>query len=112
MRSISLVQFFFIIYVLFSGSLGGVADLKLFSFQSELSKNRHDGTVTSIKLKCIRLESFCGLRGVRMVHGPARVAGLSRRARRLTNSLAVSCPTDGSMSFSWYNMPFIVLLLL
>jgi len=107
--SVSLIQFnlfvfCFCILCLVSGSLGGVADLKLFSFQSELSKTRHDGLITSCKMKSSTLESFCGLRGVRMVHRPVHAAGFNRQPWRLTNSLAVSCSSDGSMSFSWYNM--------
>lgn len=76
-------------------SLGGAADLKLFGVQSELSMSRHAGLVMPCKMKCSRLESFVGLRGVQTVHGPAIAAGLDTQPRRLSNAFAVSCLADG-----------------
>ncbi|XP_020259261.1 uncharacterized protein LOC109835680 isoform X2 [Asparagus officinalis] len=69
-------------------NLGGGADLKIFDFSS---KNRHSRLIPACKLKCSRLESFSGLKGVSIVRGPVHVNGVNRKSQRLTNHVAVSC---------------------
>lgn len=88
----------------FSGSLEGAADLKLFGVQTELSKSRHAWLVVPCKMKCNRLEMFVGLKGVRMVNRSTNGAGFDRRPWRLSNTLAVSCLANGSMTSSQYTL--------